>query len=66
MAATPALRARLVPTLMPMPMPWSAWPRNVRLLMAMRAARSVGQGAMVAAFAPSTAAACLLARTAAR
>ena len=34
-----------------MPMPWSAWPRNVRLLMAMRAARSVGQGAMVAAFA---------------
>ncbi len=51
MAATPALRARLVPTLMPMPMPWSAWPRNVRLLMAMRAARSVGQGAMVAAFA---------------
>ena len=49
MAATPVLRARLVPTLMPMP--WSAWPRNVRLLMAMRAARSVGQGAMVAAFA---------------
>ena len=36
------------PTLMPMP--WSAWPRNVRLLMAMRAARSVGQGAMVAGF----------------
>ncbi|HMN57814.1 MAG: MFS transporter [Burkholderiales bacterium] len=34
-----------------MPMPWSDWPRNVRLLMGMRAARSVGQGAMVAAFA---------------
>ena len=32
-------------------MPMPAWPRNVRLLMAMRAARSVGQGAMVAAFA---------------